>query len=512
MTSVRPSPNRAALWVALLLPLWSAAAVWFFEARGWLLYYGDAEAHLNIARRIFDSTTPGYDQIGAVWLPLPHLLMLPFVRVDALWRSGLAGSIPSALCFVAAGLFLFAAARRIFGSAPAAVAAAALFALNPNMLYLQSIAMTEAAFAAALAGLLYFSVRFRDTQGWGAVLGAALAACAGTLTRYEGWFLLPFAAAYFFFAAKRSRFGVAVLFCAIAGSGPLYWLFHNWWLTGDALDFFRGPYSAKAIQAGRPYPGQGDWAVAWLYYGAAVRLCAGPVLAVVAIAGVAALLFKRAFWPLILLALPVVFYVWSLHSSGTPIYVPELWPHSWYNTRYGLAALPLMALAGAALVDAAPPGVQRLAAVVVVAAGASWWILHPSQESWITWAESRANSENRRAWLHDAAAYLKPRFASGDGIFTSGGDDFAGIYREMGIPLRETFGICNGLPWEAAVRRPELFLWQQWAVVRRGDAAQIALERAARAGLTYTLELTIVKKDEPVIEIYRRTGGPHGPL
>ena len=49
-------------------------------------------------------------------------------------------------------------------------------------------------------------------------------------------------------------------------------------------------------------------------------------------------------------------------------------------------------------------------------------------------------------------------------------------------------------------------------MVRRGDDAQIAIERAARSGLIYTLELTIVKKNEPVIEIYRRTGGPHGPL
>jgi hypothetical protein len=351
-------------------------------------------------------------------------------------------------------------------------------------------------------------VRFRETQGWGAVLGAALAACAGTLTRYEGWFLLPFAAAYFFFTARRHRAGVAALFCAIAGAGPLYWLFHNWWIAGDPLDFLRGPYSAKAIQAGHPYPGQGHWAVAWLYYRTAVRLCAGPVLAITAIGGVAALLFKRAFWPLVLLALPPVFYLWSLHSSGTPIHVPELWPHSWYNTRYGLAALPLMALAGAALVAIAPPRLRNLAAVLVVAAGASWWIVHPSPRSWITWDESRMNSENRRAGLHEAAAYLQPRYVPGSGIFTSVGDDFAGTYREMGIPLRETFGICNGLPWEAAIRRPELFLWQEWAVVRRGDEAQTALERAA---LIYTLELTIVKDYEPVIEIYRRTGGPHGP-
>ena len=65
--------------MVLALAAWSAAAVWFFYSRGWLLYYGDAEAHLNIARRIFDSQTPGYDQIGTAWLPLPHWLMLPFV-------------------------------------------------------------------------------------------------------------------------------------------------------------------------------------------------------------------------------------------------------------------------------------------------------------------------------------------------------------------------------------------------------------------------------------------------
>src|SRR5437660_5646226 len=82
------------------LILLSALAVYFFYSHGYLLYYGDAEAHLNIARRVVDSQTPGYDQLGSPWLPLPHVLMLPLVRVDSLWRSGLAGAIPSAICFV----------------------------------------------------------------------------------------------------------------------------------------------------------------------------------------------------------------------------------------------------------------------------------------------------------------------------------------------------------------------------------------------------------------------------
>src|ERR1043165_7980397 len=100
--------SASVLVVVLLLAACSATAVSFFYSKGYLLYYGDAEAHLKIARRIVDSRTPGYDQIGTVWLPLPHFLMLPFVADDRLWRSGLAASIPMSACFVLAGLCLFA--------------------------------------------------------------------------------------------------------------------------------------------------------------------------------------------------------------------------------------------------------------------------------------------------------------------------------------------------------------------------------------------------------------------
>ncbi len=491
----------------MVLAVLSAAAVWFFHSRGWLLYYGDAEAHLNIARRIFDSQTPGYDQLGSYWLPLPHVLMLPFVRVDAWWHSGLAAAFAPALCFVIGGTFLFAAARRIFDSIPAAAAATGLAALNPNLLYLQSTAMTEAVFFAALMALLYFSVRCRDTQGWGSAAGAGIAACAGTLTRYDGWFLLPFAAAFFLYAAGWRR---CLLFCLLAGAGPLYWMGHGWYETGDALDFYRGPYTAFAIQGSALYPGRGDWHMAWYYYRHAVQFCAGPVLTLAAIAGAIAAFRQRIFWPLALTALPGVFFIWSMHSGAVPIFMPHLWPFSYYNTRYGLAVLPLLALASAALVTAVPERMRPSIAVLLVGAAIAPWLAHPSHERWITWAESRANSEGRRAWMHEAAAYLAPRFVRGSGIISSSGDDFFGIYREMGIPLRETFSICNGLPWLATLERPDLFLWQEWAVVKRGDPVETAIQRATRYGIRYRLELTIEKKDEPAIEIYRRIGGSHG--
>jgi hypothetical protein len=378
-------------------------------------------------------------------------------------------------------------------------------------MYLQSTAMTEVVFAAALMALLYFSVRFRETQGWGALCGAGIAALAATLTRYDGWFLLPFAAAYFFFTAKRRRIAVTLVFSILAGAGPLWWLFHNWLLTGDALTFYRGPYSAQAIQGAKSYPGKGSWSVAWLYYRTAVRLCAGPWLATAAMAGAVAALAKRAFWPLILLALPGVFYIWSVHSSGTPIYVPELWPNSYYNTRYGLAVLPLLALAAAALVAVVPPGAGKFAAVLVIAAGAGYWLAHPSPERWVTWAESRSNSEGRRAWTHEAAAFLGPRYVRGSGIVTSSGDDLAGIYREMGIPLRETFGVCNGLPWLATLRRPDLWLRQEWAVVKRGDPLDAAIHLAAGSGIRYDLEWSVSHKFEPTIDLYHRAGDAHRP-
>src|ERR1019366_3171973 len=96
-----------------------------------------------------------------------------------------------------------------------------------------------------------------------------------------------------------------------------------------------------AIQGHAAYPGKNDWRQAFLYYRTAAQLCAGPCLPWIALAGAVAALYRRAFWPLLLLALPAVFYVWSMHSAGTPIFLPTLPPFSYYTSRYGLAVLPL---------------------------------------------------------------------------------------------------------------------------------------------------------------------------
>ncbi len=499
----------------ILAALSVTAAAWFLN-QGYILYYGDAQAHVNIARRVVDSRTPGYFQIGTVWLPLPHLLTVPFVRNDDWWRSGLAGTIPSSFCFVLAGVFLFLSARRVFGGRAAAVTAAAVFALNPNLLYLQSAPMTEPMFFAALAATLYFTVRFRETQSAGSVLGAGAAVLAATLIRYEGWFLIPFVSLYYLRAARRRRVIYAVLFGAVASLGALYWLAHNWWYYGDFLEFYRGQWSAQAIyrralEGGMArYPGDNEWGKAWLYFEEAVRLCAGWPLVLLAAGGIAGALIRRAYWPLLLLALPPLFYVWSIHSGGTPIFVPHLWPESYYNTRYGLSALPLLAVAAAALVAAAPSKWRGVAALAVISIAVSPWLFSPRPDAWVCWKESKLNSDARRAWTKEAADFLKARYRRGSGIFISFGD-LTGALQLANIPLRESLYDGNVPLWDAVLARPDLFLREDWAVAMSGDKVADTMVKTWRTGPRYECVKTISLKAAPVIQIYRRVGGPATP-
>ena len=81
----------------------TAAAVLFARA-GLTLSHYDARGHLVVARRLADSLTPGWQQIGAVWLPLPHLLNAMPVQSDRLFQNGVSAVAISVLSFaIAAG-------------------------------------------------------------------------------------------------------------------------------------------------------------------------------------------------------------------------------------------------------------------------------------------------------------------------------------------------------------------------------------------------------------------------
>lgn len=496
------------LVIASLLAV-SVAALVFFLQRGDTLAYGDAQAHLANARRILDSRTPGYDQVGTGWLPLPHVLMLPFVTNDAWWRSGLAGALPVSLCFVLAGAFLYGLTRDALHSRAAAVTAITLFALNPNLLYLQSTPMTEPVLFAAVLGLLWATIRFRQTRSWAAVLAASVASNAASLTRYDGWILIPFVCLYLLAVGGPRRWRAALLFGALASLGPLYWLAHNAWYYGDPLEFYHGPYSTKAIyqrglaRGGPRQPGDHDWPIAWLYYRTAGQLCAGAGLVAVGLLGTMLAAWRKAPWPLAFLALTPLFYVFSVYSGGAELFLPELWPHSYYNSRYGLAVLPLLAFGAATLVASLPKRLTIGGAALVVAVALWPWITNPRPDAWICWQESQVNSVARRAWTRQAAAALRAVYHPGDGIVGLL-SDVVGVYREAGIPLRAVLHDGNNPHWLAATARPDLFLWEPWAVSQADDAVTAALERATQRGVRYVRVHTVRVQGAPDVIVWRR--------
>src|SRR5271156_4267803 len=126
------------VWLGIFVSVFSFLS---YSRRGDVLLYGDAIAHINIARRVFDSKTPGLLQLGTVWLPLPHLLILPFIVSKQMWQTGAGGSIPSMAGFVFGVLGIFRLVRAVWsrhgqldGAAiVGAWAAAILYAGNPNL-------------------------------------------------------------------------------------------------------------------------------------------------------------------------------------------------------------------------------------------------------------------------------------------------------------------------------------------------------------------------------------------
>src|SRR3984957_9083268 len=165
--------DRETALVAQLAACVSFISFAYYFQHGDLLLYGDAVAHINIARRVFDSLTPGLLQLGTVWLPLPHLLMIPFLLSDSAWQSGIGGSIPSivAYAFGAAGIFrlvrhaLSGNSQPIVGARNAALLSAIIYAANPNLIYLQITAMTEAVYLALFIwAVAYFSEFLQESS------------------------------------------------------------------------------------------------------------------------------------------------------------------------------------------------------------------------------------------------------------------------------------------------------------------------------------------------------------
>ena len=129
--------------VAAAVGAWGVFAAIHYHRLGLTLAHYDARAHLVVARRVFDSLMPGWQQVGAVWLPLPHLLNALPVQIDYFYRTGFSAIAISIASMAIAAWAIAALIQRTTGSTAGGATAAALLMLNPDVLYLQSTPMTE---------------------------------------------------------------------------------------------------------------------------------------------------------------------------------------------------------------------------------------------------------------------------------------------------------------------------------------------------------------------------------
>jgi hypothetical protein len=289
------------------------------------------------------------------------------------------------------------------------------------------------------------------------------------------------------------------------------WLAYNRYYSGDALWFYTGPYSAKAIyqralDAGlERYRGDHQWGYAFEYYFTAGALCTGWLLTAAGVLGAAltAWRFRRGLLPLGFLFLVPLFYVWSVYSSGQTMFVPQLWPFSYYNTRYGIAVLPAAAFAAGAIVLYIPQR-WRLASIALPIATAALWLIPFSPDRWICWKESQVNSVTRRAWTRSASEFVRANYRPGDMILAPFGD-LTGILCEASVPLRESIHEGNGDYWIATLGRLDLYHRPKWAIAQAGDELSKAIDLADWKREIYQPVLEIYSKDAPVLRIYRRT-------
>jgi hypothetical protein len=335
----------------------TCASLHFFYTRGLSNLYGDGLAHMEGARRIFDSMTPGYEEIGSVWLPLYHLLCAPLARNDFLWRTGLAGGLVSSAAFAVTCYVLFRLGAEINRNLAAGLVALAGALLCPSFLYLASTPLTEPLALMWLVLVAYTLFRYSQSGSWKSLAGAAAAAFMGTLTRYEGWNVLPFATLLVFLIRPypwRQRFLRASFFAGIAGTGPLLWLIHNAYRYQNPLEFFIGRGSAKDIYAHQlamtafPYPTDGSLLLSTRYYLEDLKLVIGVWALELAVLGLvawcASMRESRRGAVAVLFIVPLPFYIQAMAHAAIPLYVPTLFPHTYYNLRYGAEMVAAVAL------------------------------------------------------------------------------------------------------------------------------------------------------------------------
>ncbi|MCX7832808.1 MAG: hypothetical protein N2490_01185 [Ignavibacteria bacterium] len=320
--------------------------------------FGDPASRLDSSRRFYDSITPGiWNQIGTVWLPAHMILLLPFTKISFLWQTGIAGSIVGFISYVIGSILIFKIIYRITKDKFSAFIGWAIYALNPNILYLQCTAMSETVFFMFLIITFYYLQMLVDEGERMDVVKASFFMMGAVATRYEGWVVMIFTSIlifYVYYKKKHKPLLYALTFSSTSIAFIGFWLYHNWSRYGDALEFQRGKYSllhhANAFLAANLLPTKGNLWLSTDFYTKAVILNTGWLIILIFIIGLTLYIYNnrldlRTVFPYALLIL-YPFSIYSLYEGQNVIMLPNTEPSGFVHSRYGLSLLPAIAIFG----------------------------------------------------------------------------------------------------------------------------------------------------------------------
>jgi hypothetical protein len=433
--------RRAVLSIAALALLAGTSAAWHYSSEGLALSHYDARAHLVVSRRILDSLMPGWQQIGAVWLPLPHALNALPVQVDAWYRSGASATALSVLSMSAAVGALASLIVRATGSVIAALAGAALIMSNPNTLYLQSTPMTEPMLLGTALLSIALTAAWLDSGAGTQARAPGLALAATCMTRYEGW---PIAAALILLTAalmlrRGAGFRATLLGCGRLAAYPaaaiVLFIANSRWTVGSWF-VSAGFFVAENEALGRP-------GLAWEQVQEGLYKLSGTATVWPAWVGLGLLIWAfarsrtRGVLVLVVSLLAAVVLPWYAFLQGHP-----------FRIRYCLplvAACAVITASGIAVLDRRVRGVAAVAVVTVSVLQAS-----PFDRSAALIAEAQRDSPNMME-RRTVTAFLREHY-DGRLIMMSMGS-LAHYMQELshaGFHIRDFLHEGNGEIWQSA--------------------------------------------------------------
>ncbi len=512
--------------IALLLAVVSTFLA--FKA-GTIITYGDAESHLNIAKRVVTSLTPGLAQLGGIWLPLPHLLMIPLIWNDFLWKTGLAGSIVSGIAYIISCLYLYKLTLLVTKNKIASFFGSIVFAINPNILYMQATPMTELPLLVFFILSTYYFVMYMQKRTFIPLIFAGVFGLCASLSRYDGWFLVLFelisitflhfdyknfvknlekrGLGLFSFLTERQE-GELFLFGILGTIGIIGWFIWGWLILGDPFYFTDSPFSAKSQQhnwlAKGELPGYHNIFNSFLYYFITSMAIVGIVLFITSIIGLVMYLKnnknKVAILTVLVFLAPFVFNVLTLFLGQSVIFIPDLTPTSFewrlFNVRYGVMMLPFVAFLVAYLFTHVKNfGKWMLVGLLVINMGLFAIGYTPIE----TLADGTVGlSEAKQT---DAEHWLAKNYDNGLVMI----DDYArttSVIRSN-IPMQNIVYIGTRGYWQEALQAPQIRI--KWIVMQRSDALWNAFYATpAKQGRLYKYyQKTYTSKD---ILIFRRIG------